>query len=258
MNTFFLLFSLFFIVVYSAEEFCEGTVDSIKYDLSGLAKEVPGTIPLVGSDYTYYFRLCGVISGDDVSGCLEQSKDSVACQHVNSGIGNEPFKSLGDLSTAKYEALAGLGSPEGFQIVYSGGWEDRTVTIEFHCNKTVKGKEGLVTDPTEPITKQYHIVWNTPYGCEEQPKPPKKKGGSKGNWATDHIGAILLIILLVVIVCYLVFGTLVNKFALKKEGIEILPNARFWMALPFLVIDGHKYVFGLCARCCCRSKYQDI
>jgi len=33
-------------------------------------------------------------------------------------------------------------------------------------------------------------------------------------------------------------GAIVCKFALKKEGIEIIPNVHFWKDLPFLLKDG--------------------
>ncbi len=36
-------------------------------------------------------------------------------------------------------------------------------------------------------------------------------------------------------IVYLVVGIVVSKFALHKEGSEIIPNKSFWKDLPFLV-----------------------
>lgn len=46
------------------------------------------------------------------------------------------------------------------------------------------------------------------------------------------------------VVVYLVGGVAYNKFHAKREGIELIPNVSFWMALPGLVKDGHLYTFN--------------
>jgi hypothetical protein len=38
-----------------------------------------------------------------------------------------------------------------------------------------------------------------------------------------------------VTVVYFAAGVVVQKFVFKKEGVEMIPNSAFWLALPFLV-----------------------
>ena len=50
---------------------------------------------------------------------------------------------------------------------------------------------------------------------------------------------------------YFIIGVVVKKFKFKKEGIEILPNHKFWTVLPYLIkvifninIDNYYFVLG--------------
>ncbi len=52
-----------------------------------------------------------------------------------------------------------------------------------------------------------------------------------------------MIIVLCGLFLYFVLGIIILKFAMHKEGREVVPNVEFWAALPGLVLDGIKYVF---------------
>eukprot|EP00770_Monocercomonoides_exilis_P015936 MONOS_15886.1-p1 / transcript=MONOS_15886.1 / gene=MONOS_15886 / organism=Monocercomonoides_exilis_PA203 / gene_product=unspecified product / transcript_product=unspecified product / location=Mono_scaffold01391:9482-9935(-) / protein_length=73 / sequence_SO=supercontig / SO=protein_coding / is_pseudo=false len=66
----------------------------------------------------------------------------------------------------------------------------------------------------------------------------------------------MLIILSVLLVLYFAAGIPIMKFGLKKEGIEIIPFVRFWLAVPGLVIDGVKFILSPCLKS--KSGYKDV
>jgi hypothetical protein len=51
-------------------------------------------------------------------------------------------------------------------------------------------------------------------------------------------GSVLLIIFFVLLVAYLLIGTLYMRFARGAQGAEMIPNVEFWGNLPGLVKDG--------------------
>jgi len=63
--------------------------------------------------------------------------------------------------------------------------------------------------------------------------------------------------LICVTVLYFAIGALVNKFYWKSEGIEIIPNVAFWIALPGLVKDGHLYIYKKCLSLCGKN-YETV
>ncbi len=62
------------------------------------------------------------------------------------------------------------------------------------------------------------------------------------------VGWVFVIIVLCGLFLYFVLGIVILKFALHKEGRDVVPNVEFWAALPGLVVDGIKCVF--CAFLC--------
>jgi len=59
-------------------------------------------------------------------------------------------------------------------------------------------------------------------------------------------------------ILYFIVGAVVNKFVRHKEGIEIIPNVEFWMALPGLVKDGHLYVYRKLRGLCNRGGFEEV
>ena len=57
-------------------------------------------------------------------------------------------------------------------------------------------------------------------------------------------GAIFLIVVFSALLSYFIIGALINKFWLKKDGLQIIPQANFWFSLPGLFIAGIKFVLG--------------
>jgi len=44
----------------------------------------------------------------------------------------------------------------------------------------------------------------------------------------------------------------------KKEGVEIIPNSYFWLALPGLIKDGHVYVYRKVMHLFGRGHYEEM
>lgn len=81
-----------------------------------------------------------------------------------------------------------------------------------------------------------HINYTSPYGCRIDDKlyPGYK---AKISW-----GWVFIIILSILTFVYLVGGSLIFKFVLHKEGIEIIPFVYFWVSIPRLTFEGAKFL----------------
>lgn len=72
-------------------------------------------------------------------------------------------------------------------------------------------------------------------------------------------GWVFVIIVLCGFFLYFLIGILILKFALHKEGREIVPNHELWTSLPGLVWDGLKFLFSKFQACCCsRGGYENV
>lgn len=67
-------------------------------------------------------------------------------------------------------------------------------------------------------------------------------GGGGGDNGFDF-GWVFVIIVLCGLFLYFVLGIIILKFALHKEGREVVPQVEFWSALPGLVLDGIKFTW---------------
>merc|ERR1712146_433313 len=123
----------------------------------------------------------------------------------------------------------------------------------------------------EDPKKDYHVTIVSKYACPNGKVPDNcgstsssssssgdststtgSTGGGKkhkGGHAFDF-GWVFIIIVAVFIVLYIPVGFAINRFYLKKQGMEQFPNWLFWRALPGLVWDGHLFIYrslrGLC------------
>jgi len=57
---------------------------------------------------------------------------------------------------------------------------------------------------------------------------------------------------------YFIIGIIVCKFALKKTGIEIIPNVYLWKDLPFLIKDGILLPVDIIKQLTKRGQYKEI
>ncbi|XP_065053221.1 uncharacterized protein LOC135682310 [Rhopilema esculentum] len=99
------------------------------------------------------------------------------------------------------------------------------------------------------------ITLTSKCACPGHCKVPKKSSAA----TTSHklsIGSTLCIVLLALLVAYLVFGLLLNKYAFHKEGSEIIPQKDLWSGFPSLVKDGCVFTFHKLRRK--KGEYQEL
>jgi len=224
---------------------CHGTVGGKNYDLSGLAKAVPNglgsTVDGLGQSYEY--KVCGNLgaqcqwTGDTTPAMCQ--KDTNNNQH-----------DCGSQKKAYWAALA--DGSEGFILTFEGGEDNRKAVINFKCDKNAK--TGLLQFNQENPQHTYIFTCATEYACAGAAPPPNKGGGGGGISG----GWIFIIILVCVVVLYLIGGVIFNKFVAKKEGVEIIPNSYFWLALPGLIKDGHVYVYRKVMHLFGRGHYEEM
>ncbi|KAH7827698.1 uncharacterized protein MONOS_4047 [Monocercomonoides exilis] len=107
----------------------------------------------------------------------------------------------------------------------------------------------------KPSGSSYTVTFLSEHGCAIKSKDDPKndpKNSKKGL----SFGSVMLIIFSVLLFLYFAAGIPIWKFALKKEGIEIIPFVGFWKMLPGLVVDGIKFIFSPCFKS--KAGYSDI
>jgi len=84
---------------------------------------------------------------------------------------------------------------------------------------------------------------------------PKPIPGQKSNRKLST-GSVLCIILLVLVVVYIAAGVAINKYALHKEGSDVIPQKAFWSDIPSLVKDGCIFTYEITFKR--KSDYEKI
>ncbi len=211
------------------------------------------------NSWVAYLNICG---NSKVVGC---DSDTPICQNDN---GKPPkFFSLGTSQswTMKqyYDPLKGSASTPiasgGVSVQITNGDKCGDGTIRsaylwFKCDPNANTLPTTVSmaeaDPSNP---------SNPTPCIYYFSPIAYKGfcsGYGGGSDGFDYGWVFVIIVLCGLFLYFVVGIIVLKFALHKEGREIVPQADFWFALPGLVLDGLKY--GMCCVPCRGSSYTTV
>lgn len=163
--------------------------------------------------------------------------------------------------------LEPYADPVSRKITYSGGvlatisgggvcsdWNSATgqAYIYLKCNPQVTTKAPVV--PITDIDPASGVFTPCRYYAgpiEHAAFCPVADGGFDYGW-------VFVIIVLVGAFLYFVLGIIILKFAMHKEGREVVPNVEFWVALPGLVWDGIKFLFGKFRQCCCRGEYESV
>jgi len=228
---------LFFLFPFSfAQTTCIHTVGNVKYDLTQLSR--PGsqwTLPqTMIQPWSFDLNICAPIAdnkcGEGVAGC----------QYWSSGQA-----SIGLAKSQIWGPLSGENAKkEGVTLSFTGGIEDRSCEIDIICDPKAGLGEPVWVD--EKPGKHYNFKWTTSVPCS------KKHSSSSGSSLSP--GSIIDIIVVCALAAYFVGGVLFKKFKMKAEGIELIPNVRFWAELPGLVRDGAKFIINKT----CRRGYQKL
>mmetsp|Transcript_6243 Transcript_6243/g.9071 ORF Transcript_6243/g.9071 Transcript_6243/m.9071 type:complete len:273 (+) Transcript_6243:35-853(+) len=114
----------------------------------------------------------------------------------------------------------------------------RKSRLDFVCDEKAEEPTGTVSEKQNPGSgSDFTITIKSKYACPGFSEPFNFFNSILG------VGGILIIIIIVAIPIFFVVGILIMKFALKKEGLEIIPLWFILKDLPFLFKDGVALVF---------------
>jgi len=147
--------------------------------------------------------------------------------------------------------------PKGFYAQFSKG-PLQNVTNATECEPSLKVK----------FNCNLQAIWFAPVGdaTASAPRPTDVEIDSKDPCLTimtfDYAGAcyygkepdkgpdggaIFLIILFSVALAYFVVGITYNAFVKHRSGIQLLPQAKFWIGLPLNAIEGCRATLSFCS-----------
>ncbi|XP_031571459.1 uncharacterized protein LOC116305648 [Actinia tenebrosa] len=124
----------------------------------------------------------------------------------------------------------------------------RKLQVTLKCDATEKGSFGDgISESGVGEESKYTGTFTSKCSCAG------KCSYSSSYFSSGHgpsVGSILLIIFFSLLVMYFVLGIVVNKYAIHKEGSDVIPNRSFWSDLPFLIKDGCVFFGGKVKGCC--------
>jgi len=253
---FLVLISISVIIRGDIQPACEGKIDKYQYELNTLynISGANGQTITDKNGNTYYYSVCHVYP---LSQC-EFVYDTTPAICQKDSRTPPQYHGLGTLSQTNWTAIEAGKEDKGFHLWWTTGGEPspppaRQSDVIYNC---LKGSgTGTLEFVEEDPVHFYTFAWTSQYVC------PTKKGGDGGGGDDDSGisgGWIFIFIILGIFFLYFVIGLLVKKFAFGAEGIDIIPNVTFWKALPGLVVDGHKFVFGSCLRVFKKGGYNEM
>lgn len=159
----------------------------------------------------------------------------------------------GTSSTPLYDK--GVSVTTGGGDVCTGNSVARNAHLFLQCDPTATTRPTTVkileADPSNPTVSTPCSYWFDPI-----PHASFCPGGGGGSGGFDY-GWVFVIIVLVGLFLYFVLGIIILKFAMHKDGRDIVPHVDFWSGLPSLVIDGMKYTL-CCVPCRGGGGYTEV
>jgi hypothetical protein len=202
-----------------------------------------GVNPKKPTAYTYTLSFCRTAAEKL---CAAQS-GSVCQYDISEGHDHEFTASLASFTTAPpptFSYIDPTNKSSGLSLVFKNGEKckpspmvvkDRILTLRLTCDKTAKERK-LTIDETDECV--YEVDVKSALAC--------------GNGASDGLsgGALFLIVVFSVILCYIVFGCIicVVKFG-KSIGPDACPQKDFWCALPGFFVAGIGFTIGKIKGC---------
>jgi hypothetical protein len=113
----------------------------------------------------------------------------------------------------------------GVELMYDNGDWGAIGRVKLMCNPDATE---LSTPKGESFNKI--MIVDSKYAC------PVTSLGSLSA------GSIFMIIVLVLVLVYIIGGVLYNRFRNNKSGVDMIPNAEFWVLFPSYVKGGGQYV----------------
>ncbi|PRP74617.1 hypothetical protein PROFUN_03539 [Planoprotostelium fungivorum] len=211
----------------SLEQCAFSAPDGKRYDLKSFNTSTPLSYT-TDAGIVYHMTVCSSVSlsGDpstsvwQTSGGLDTVLTDICRQNVTSVGG--PEKSQGDVEGFRITSRSVPGLPF-----------NNIVDIDFICDPNIPSPGVGVSASGKQHT--YAIVWKSAGACA------LTEGKEKGEFL--GIGWIISIVFLGLVVLYLIVGIIVNKFVMKKESTEVIPNVHVWQSVGAHVKDGFKFTY---------------
>ena len=203
-------------------------------DLSGFESSIGKNsyveaLGIYRNEYRYY--PCGVDVPWGNGAC---GSTATVCQH---SFVSDSYISIGD--TKQYNIIEAVANGRDSYIVieYStnSGNEARISRISIYCGGTESDDDLIFEDNISDL--EYIFQFRSEKAC---PVPTPHSDAADG--------AVLLIVVLnvlfIIVVMYLIIGTLFTVFYKKARGLDVIPNWKFWKDVPFLLKDGVLFTFS--------------
>ncbi|XP_046329640.1 uncharacterized protein LOC124113380 [Haliotis rufescens] len=207
---------------------------SWKFSSNGTKCVSNGTVVDCVSEMSFCQPLTGSTSCQDASVC----QVSVGNDYKLAGFSTTPFTTLPDPSLGFRTNF-----PLGDDFTRNNSTCKLNTTINFRCNlqKPWPAGAGQQKVPYEPEIKfiaekcLYNVTFDFAGACLR----------SIPATVTNQMsaGSVLVIIFLVFMVSYFVFGAMWNIACRGARGKEAVPNLEFWTDLPVYIADGFLFTF---------------
>jgi len=224
----------------------------VTYDLSVLrqtaAHDLYG-IDALGQDY--YVRVCETPA--EPCSFATNASEMAGVQTWSAPQGAPSCASIGNLRSATWSMLEQGKEKAGVQISFTGGDDGRSSVFQFECDPKMVGLVQLVnvkqTTAQHVVPAHYALTFASAAACPTGhcPIPPMSAG-----W-------YVVIFFPVGVALYLILGVVYNKKVHDAEGLEVLPQWRYWVQLPGLVADGVAFSWrtSLWAARVARTKFRE-
>lgn len=179
-----------------------------------------------GQGYQYRYSPCTPFSTGNIGA---ECQNVLGCQ--SGGIGAGPFAiAYKDALFVDYNTNINM-----YTFTYTGSDTpnsgSRKMIIQLKCDKNA---EEPSLEPFDDSTVPYYITTlTTKHVCLSDLQIKKALS----------IGSILCIVFFVLLVVFMAAGIAINKYALHKEGSDVVPLKSFWLDLPGLVKDGARFTY---------------
>eukprot|EP01120_Amphizonella_sp_Union-15-10_P010999 TRINITY_DN4561_c0_g1_i1.p1 TRINITY_DN4561_c0_g1~~TRINITY_DN4561_c0_g1_i1.p1 ORF type:complete len:251 (-),score=29.22 TRINITY_DN4561_c0_g1_i1:51-803(-) len=207
--------------------------DGYEYDIEGLSflgdQTTIGVSP-IGETRYYFFALARALKiGCGYYGPCAQIGYAAVCQSWSpNNVWTQ--QCLAPWNPNDIQVI-GIEKNGGVQVLFPRGDLDYQVQFLIKCKPSPDDKLTINVEDSEP---NYLIIIETSAACAVKIPP-----------SPLSVGSLTLICFGVAIMIYCFVGVFWNKFKRGKIGVEVIPNANFWLSLPSLVKDG---VFFLTCR----------
>jgi len=235
---------------------CDFIAGSNKYLLSKALPSTGGPFEAKSDNDRYIVQICNNLKG--TQNC--PGKQSMAIKRQASGSDCITLSDTVTQGSIRTSMLNPTDPKGGLKITYDNTKvEGYTNKAEIHvlCDPTASTAQGfrfvqenqMPSAATSVFVFEYTSKCACPNLCDNTPNPPSpggptgRKCGALGcvyGW-----GGLILTLSAVALILYFVIGFVICKFKLQKEGIEMIPNVRFWIDIPFLLKDGVMLIVDL-------------